>query len=280
MLDKKAVCCNFERAVDSYDTAAVLQAEVARRLGQRLDYIKCQPNYAIDIGSGTGYLSKDLLNRYPEANVIALDFAYNMARKSEQQGDNQRKPYAVCADAEELPIKAQSIDLVVSNLMLHWSNDPGKVLAGFHFMLAPNGLLLFTTFGPDTLTEIRESWKEVDNTPHTNDFFDMHEIGDALLSAGFIDPVTDREVITMTYANIRQLLLDLKQIGSSNTHRERNKGLTGKDKFSRFEKAYEQFRTDDGLYPSTWEVIYGHAWVGEGVKLDNFETYIPIQPVG
>ena len=287
MLDKKATRQHFERAANSYDAAAVLQEEVARRISERLDYIKLQPKHVLDVGSGTGFLTKDLLKRYPKAQTIALDSALNMLKICKKQGGwvkylfnagklGLAKPKAVCADAEQLPFKPASIDLIVSSLMLQWSNDLAKTFAGFHSVLAPNGLLLFATFGPDTLKELRQSWAEVDDSPHTSAFIDMHEIGDALLQAGFINPVTDMEMITMTYADVRQLMRDIKNIGASNTDSQRSKGLMGKQKFKAFEQAYEQFKTAEGLYPATWEVIYGHAWVGEGIKLDNYEKIIPI----
>lgn len=279
MLDKKITRQHFEKAADSYDASAVLQREICKRMGERLDYIKLQPNAVLDAGCGTGFITKDLLKRYPKSKILALDLALNMARKTKQQGSWLRKPQLICADAEQLPLKAKSVELVISNLMIQWSNDLGKMFTGFHSVLKPNGLLLFSTFGPDTLKEMRESWSSVDDTPHTSSFVDMHEIGDALLKAGFINPVTDMEVITMTYSNVRQLMKDIKEIGASNTDSARSKGLMGKQKLKAFEKAYEQFKTADGLYPASWEIIYGHAWVGEGLKLDGFEKVIPIQPV-
>jgi malonyl-CoA O-methyltransferase len=200
-----------------------------------------------------------------------------MAQKSRKLGGWFKKPHAICADAEKLPLKPESVDLIVSNLMLQWSNDLSKTFTGFHSILAPNGLLLFSTFGPDTLKEMRQSWQVVDDSPHTSAFVDMHDIGDALLQAGFINPVTDMEIITMTYSSVRQIMKDIKNIGATNTQSERNKGLMGKQKLKDFEQAYEQFKNSDGLYPATWEVIYGHAWVGEGIKLDNFDKVIPIQ---
>jgi malonyl-CoA O-methyltransferase len=279
MFDKKNTRQHFENAADSYDAAAVLQLEIAKRMGERLDFIKLQPKAVLDVGCGTGFITKDLLKRYPKSKVIALDLALNMTRKTKELGGWLRKPKLVCADAEHLPIKPESMDLIVSNLMIQWSNDLSKMFTGFHNVLKPNGLLLFSTFGPDTLKEMRESWSSVDDTPHTSSFVDMHEIGDALLKAGFINPVTDMELITMTYSNVRQLMKDIKEIGASNTDSERSKGLMGKQKLKAFEEAYEQFKTADGLYPATWEVIYGHAWVGEGFKLDEFAKFIPIQPV-
>ena len=279
MFDKHITRMHFERAANSYDGAAVLQREIAKRMGDRLDYIKQQPKRVLDVGSGTGFITKDLLKRFPKADVIALDIAHSMASKSMEQGSWLRKPKAICADAEYLPLKEDSIDFVISSLMLQWSNDLNKAFTGFHYVLAPNGLLLFSTFGPETLKEIRQSWSEVDNQPHTSNFADMHEIGDALLQAGFQDPVTDMEMITMTYANVRQLMRDIKQIGASNTDSHRSKGLMGKAKLKAFENAYEQFKTADGLYPASWEIIYGHAWVGEGLKIEGFEHVIPIKAI-
>ena len=228
MFDKKTTRLHFERAADTYDASAVLQKEIAKRLTERLDYIKHSPKTVLDVGSGTGFITQDLLKRYPKSSIFALDLAYSMARKSHQLGGWFRKPLAVCADAEQLPLKPDSIELLISSLMLQWSNDLKQTFTGFHSVLAPNGLLLFSTFGPETLREMRESWATVDNVPHTSNFLDMHEIGDALLQSGFINPVTDMEMITMTYANVRQLMRDIKQIGASNTHSERNKGLMGK----------------------------------------------------
>ncbi|MEB8433771.1 malonyl-ACP O-methyltransferase BioC [Cocleimonas sp. KMM 6892] len=279
MFDKKTTRLHFERAADTYDASAVLQKEVANRLSGRLDYIKHSPKTVLDVGSGTGFITQDLLKRYPKSSIVALDLAHSMASKSQQLGGWFRKPLAVCADAEQLPLKADSIDLIISSLMLQWSNDLKQTFAGFHSVLAPNGLLLFSTLGPETLREMRESWATVDNVPHTSHFLDMHEIGDALLQSGFINPVTDMEMITMTYTNVRQIMRDIKQIGANNSHSGRSKGLMGKQKLKAFETAYEQFKTDEGLYPATWEVIYGHAWVGEGLKLDNYDHFIPIQKV-
>jgi malonyl-CoA O-methyltransferase len=277
MLDKNTTRLHFERAADSYDAAAVLQREIATRLCERLDYIKFQPECALDVGCGTGFITQDLLTRYPKASIMALDIAWKMAQKSKKKGGVFRKVRAVCADAEQLPLKAHSIDLIISNLMLQWSNDLKQVFSGFHSVLAPNGLLLFSTFGPDTLKEMRQSWATVDDAPHTSTFADMHEIGDALLQAGFINPVTDMEMLTMTYANVRQLMRDIKNIGATNTDQQRSRGLMGKQKLKDFEAAYESFRMQDGLYPASWEIIYGHAWVGEGIKLDNYENVIPIK---
>lgn len=277
MLDKQITRKHFNRAADSYDAAAVLQREIASRLSERLALIKLQPKRALDVGSGTGFITRDLLKRYPKAEVISLDIALNMAKKSKSVGSWRRKPNVICGDAEALPLQADSVDLLMSNLMLQWSNDLEKTFSGFHYVIAPNGLLLFSTFGPDTLKEMRHSWATVDGGSHLSSFVDMHDVGDALLKTGFIDPVMDMEMITMTYANVRQLMRDIKNIGATNTDIARSKGLMGKQKLVDFERAYEQFKTADNLYPASWEVIYGHAWVGEGIKLEGYDKVIPIQ---
>ncbi|MCK5918765.1 MAG: malonyl-ACP O-methyltransferase BioC [Cocleimonas sp.] len=278
-LDKATVRNSFERAANSYDAAAVLQREVASRLLERLDYIKLQPSRALDLGCGTGTVTADLLKRYPKAQTVALDLALNMLNKTRLHGKGwlRKKPQCLCADAERLPLKDDSIDLLISNLMLQWSNDLPALFTGFQKVIAPNGLLMFTTFGPDTLKEMRESWAMVDNIPHTSQFIDMHDIGDALLQAGFSDPVMDMEIITMTYDSVRDVMRDIKNIGASNATQGRAKGLMGKQRLTDFEAAYERFKYSDGSYPATWEILYGHAWAPQGMKVDGFDKIIPIK---
>jgi malonyl-CoA O-methyltransferase len=289
LLDKAKVRKNFERAASTYDASAVLQKEIASRLLERLDYIRLQPKTVLDLGCGTGVITEDLLKRYPKADIIALDLALNMLKKTQQNSKGKfsnnwlsnnwlsNKPSCICADAERLPFKENALDLLVSNLMLQWSNDLQLVFNGFQRVIAPNGLLMFTTFGPDTLKEMRESWAAIDNTPHTSQFIDMHDIGDALLKAGFSDPVMDMEIITMTYDSVRDVMKDIKNIGASNAVQGRSRGLMGKQRLKAFEIAYQRFQQVDGCFPVTWEVLYGHAWAPEGLKVEGFEKIIPIQ---
>ncbi len=280
-LDKSKVRKSFDRAAKTYDAAAVLQQEVASRLLERLDYIRIQPNYVLDLGCGTGTITADMLKRYSKAQIISLDLAFNMLKKTQQHGKGwfNKKPYCVCADAEILPLKDDSIDLLVSNLMLQWTDDLETVFNGFKRIISPKGLLMFTTFGPDTLKEIRESWAKVDKMPHTSQFTDMHDIGDALLKAGFSDPVMDMEMMTMTYDSVLDVLRDIKNMGASNAVQGREKGLMGKQRLASFKRAYEHFKQLDNLYPVTWEVVYGHAWAPEGLKVDGYKKIIPVQQV-
>jgi malonyl-CoA O-methyltransferase len=276
LLDRRKTRLGFERAADTYDANAVLQREIANRLTERLDFIRMQPQTILDIGCGTGAVSEHLLNRYKKARIIGVDLALNMVQKTRQRGGWFRKPQGVCADAARLPFAQHSVDMLLSSLMLQWCNDLPGVFREFVQVLKPNGLLMFATFGPDTLKELRASWGTVDGYTHASQFVDMHDVGDALLQAGFRDPVVDMEIITLTYGDVRGLLRDLKGIGANNATYGRNHGLTGKARLQAFLQAYEQFRQKDGNYPATYEVVYGHAWAPQLLPSQRPEKFIPI----
>jgi malonyl-CoA O-methyltransferase len=164
-----------------------------------------------------------------------------------------------CGDAESLPLADKSIDLVVSSLMLHSSPSPDGVLAEFHRVLVPGGLLMFSSLGPDTLWELRESWLAVDNKVHVHAFFDMHDLGDALLRAGFHDVVMDAEHFGGQYPDVAALARELKCLGAANAACGSAKGLTTRGRFATLEQAYESYRKDETL-PASFEVVFGHAW--------------------
>jgi malonyl-CoA O-methyltransferase len=276
LLDKHKTRQGFERAAKTYDANALLQREIGARLLERLDLIKMQPETVLDLGCGTGMVSEHLLKRYKKARVIGVDLALNMVKKTRQRGGWFRKPQGVCADAASLPFQPQCADMLISNLMLQWCNDLPTVFGEWVQVLKPNGLLMFATFGPDTLKELRASWGQVDGFTHTSRFPDMHDVGDALLQAGFRDPVMDMEMITLTYADVRGLLRELKGIGANNATSGRNHGLTGKARLQACLQAYEYFRQEDGLYPATYEVVYGHAWAPTLLPSKLPEKFIPI----
>jgi malonyl-CoA O-methyltransferase len=259
-IDKRQLRRAFERAAQTYDASAVLQQEVGRRMLERLALIRLRPRQILDVGAGTGQGSQALLRRYRGARLIALDIALAMLGRVRARCGRLRRPALVCADAEALPIADGRIDLIYSNLTLQWCNDTERTLREFKRVLAPGGLLLFTTLGPDTLSELRQSWADADALPHVNRFLDLHDIGDALLRSGFSDPVMDRENLTLTYPDTRRLMQDLKQIGAQNKIQGRRRGLTGKQRLERFRQAYEAFRLPDGRLPASYEVLYGHAW--------------------
>lgn len=268
--DKARVRASFERAAASYDGAAVLQREVSDRMGERLQLIRHAPLTVLDAGCGTGYGAAALRARYPQARVIELDLAHAMllASRERQQAEAGflgrwlKKPAPqVCADIEALPLADASVDMIWSNLALQWLNEPDRVFAEFQRVLKPDGLLMFSTLGPDTLFELRTAFAGLDRATHVNQFIDMHDIGDALSRAGFAQPVMDMEKIVMTYGRVRDVMRDLKAIGAHNATAGRRQGLTGKHFWQQVEAAYEAFRRD-GVLPATYEVVYGHAWRG------------------
>ncbi len=260
--DKHLVRCSFGLAATHYDQAAALQLEVGNRLLQRLDLVRLQPRRVLDLGSGTGQSIDGLLSRYRKTRVVALDIALPMLQQARQRGRWLRRPGCICADAESLPFADNSFELVFSNLMLQWVEDLEAVFREVRRVLCPGGLWLFTSFGPDTLQELRASWSQVDGHVHVNRFVDMHDVGDILLQSGFSDPVMDVERITVTYRDAWQLMRELKQIGAHNVTAGRPRGLTGKGRIQKLLQAYEAFRLD-GVLPASYEIVNGHAWCND-----------------
>jgi malonyl-CoA O-methyltransferase len=258
-IDKASARRSFDRAAPGYDAVAVLQREIGNRLLERLDYVRLAPKSILDLGCGTGQAIAPLMRRYPKARLIALDFAAGMLRLARRRGTWLKRPWCVCADAETLPLADQCVDLVVSNATLQWCNDLDRTFRELLRILSPGGLLMFTSFGPDTLMELRAAWATVDGHAHVSPFADMHEVGDGLVRARFADPVMDAERIILTYVQVRDLMRDLKVLGASNATAARPRGLTGPRRLAAVEAAYEAYRRD-GRLPATYEVVYGHAW--------------------
>jgi malonyl-CoA O-methyltransferase len=262
ILDRSRIRKAFDKAAGSYDEAAVLQKEVCARLLEKLDIVRLTPDWILDAGTGTGESVGVLQEKYGNANLILLDLSERMLEKAVEQSALPEMTHAVCGDIESLPFSDKSVDLVFSNLALQWCNDVGKALAEFKRVLKPGGLLMFSTFGPDTLKELRASWQQIDHAVHVNAFIDMHDIGDGLLHMGFADPVMEAETITVNYSEVDGLMQDLRAIGANATASGRRQGLLTTNMLSRLRDAYESFRHDDGL-PASYEVIYGHAWVAD-----------------
>ncbi len=248
----------FNRASPGYDAAAVLQGETRNLLLERLQLTDLEPRLILDAGAGTGIASRELKRRYPKARVLAVDSAERMLKAAAARSSWLRPLARVCADAARLPLPGASVDLVFSNFMLPWS-DPDRLFAEFRRVLAPRGLLTFTTLGPDTLRELRGAWARVDPRPRVHAFIDMHDLGDALVRAGFAEPVLDVERYTLEYADLARLAADLKALGQVNALAGRPRGLTGPRTFEAMRSAYEAHRRD-GRLPATYEVIFGQAW--------------------
>ena len=278
-IDKPAARRAFERAAAGYDSVAVLQKEMATRLLERLNYVRLAPRTILDLGAGTGLAVDDLQRRYRQARVLALDFAFPMLRLARRRGSLLRRPTCLCADAEALPLAEGSIDFIFSNATLQWCNDLDRTFVELRRVLAPGGLLMFTTFGPDTLRELRAAWAQADGHGHVSPFLDMHDVGDALVRAGFEGPVMDAEQLTLTYQDLGGLINDLRGLGARNATRERSRGLTGKSRWAAMRAAYEVHR-HEGRLPATYEVVYGHAWAPlQRVAADGSVT-LPLTAIG
>jgi malonyl-CoA O-methyltransferase len=248
----------FERAAPSYEGAAVLHAQVRAELLERLGLTTLKPAVVLDLGAGTGQSSRALVERYPQALVVALDWALPMLQAARRRQPWLKRFARLGADAARLPLRSGSVDLIVSNLLLQWC-DPDAVFAEMRRVITPNGLVTFTSFGPDTLKELRRAWTAVDAAPHVHPFIDMHDLGDALVRAGFAQPVLDVERYTLSYADFDKLGADLKALGATNALRGRRRGLTGRSALASLRAAYERER-QDGRLPATFEVVYAHAW--------------------
>lgn len=291
-LDLTAVRRAFDQAAAHYDAHAVLQREVCDRLLERLDFVSLNPATVLDLGAGTGYGLERLRLRYPAAGLVALDIAPAMLTVARERFprpgwlDRARAlfpatggagvPQFVCADMAAMPLAANSVQLVWSSLALQWAQDLEATLKGIHRTLAPGGLLMFATFGPDTLKELRAAFAEIDATPHVNRFTDLHDVGDMLVHAGFAHPVMEMEMLTLTYADLKAVMRDLKGIGAHNAAADRRRGLLGKSAWNRLEAAYESNRIE-GRLPATFEVIYGHAWAGDKLTREDGRQVIQMK---
>ncbi len=248
---KLTIARNFSQAANTYDQASVLQKEVGSRLLERLDLIRLNPSTILDLGSGTGFTSKILSQKYPDAIVLNTDIAEGMVNFARLTNTSSNQ-YYLCGDGDYLPIKTHSVDFVFSNCALQWFFMPQMVFKEIHRVLKPEGLLLFSTFGPDTLKELRESLATLGSEEQADPFIDMHNIGDMLLQEKLLDPVMDMEKITLTYKNIIELIRDLKLTGSHYVDIPSN--------FNQLLKCYEKYQDPKQRLPATFEVIYGHAW--------------------
>ncbi|TRZ97994.1 MAG: methyltransferase domain-containing protein [Rhodocyclaceae bacterium] len=269
---------DFAAAAGSYESAAVLAREVGARMAARLDLVKISPQRVADIGCATGDGIRELYRRYGTATrgklAIAIDYALPMLRVVRKriprlQGLMGRGPRLINADVRALPLAANTLGLVWSNLVLHWLDDPLPALRELHRVLEVGGLLSFATLGPDTLKELRDASASVGaggpclpgmalRAPATaKRFLDMHDLGDMLVAAGFGDPVMDMEVITLTYATPRAFLADQRHLGVRDA-------LLGRQAWRDWRRLFKAWPRDaDGRLPATFEIVYGHAWKPE-----------------
>ena len=274
LFDARQVRRAFSRSAGSYDAAAQLQHAVEARLLESLDYLddpalqRKPPQRVLDLGCGTGRASIAMQTRWPKAEIVSLDLALPMLQQARAvskaatgwlSNPFARRPMQVCADARALPLADASIDVLFSNLCLQWVEDLDALFAGFRRVLKPQGLLLVSTFGPETLWELRDAFAQADEAPHVSPFADIAGFGDALVRAGFHQPVLDREIETTHYSDLAALMRELRAIGATNALASRRHTLTGRTRFAAAAQAYEPHRDAHGL-PATWETLSAMAW--------------------
>ena len=254
-LDRRTARRRFERAAPTYGAASRLEAEIGARMLERLDYLKIAPRRILDAGSGPSREARGLASRYARPQIISLDFSPAMLRAGRSKFGFFRKEKLLCADLTQLPLASGTIDLAWSNMALHWVSEPLAAFKEFIRVLAPEGLLMFSSLGPDTLKELRVAA----GATRVHEFIDMHDLGDMLVAAGFSAPVMDMEVLTFTYEHADALLADLRAGGQTNARADRPRGLSGKG-------FLKKLRASAGTR-GTFEVVYGHAWKGVPRKL-------------
>ncbi|MET0291321.1 MAG: malonyl-ACP O-methyltransferase BioC [Steroidobacteraceae bacterium] len=274
-LERSTVGRAFDRASSRYEAAARLQASVRATLLERVDELTTgvAPTVIVDVGAGTGVATAALRKRFRRARVIALDLAPGMLAEAGKHRRWWRSFDRVRADAGQLPFADHSVDVLFSSLMLQWFDDPALVFAEAARVLKPGGLLAFSTFGPETLRELRNAWAEADpEGVHVNRFIDVHDLGSALQRTGFAEPVLDVDRHRQSCADVFELLRGLQAIGAHNVNAGRARTLTGRQRFGTMVAAYERARAPTGL-PATWEVVYGIAWAGHAR-----ESALRVQP--
>jgi len=274
-LDRALLRARFERTAATCDDAAVLTREIGRRMDERLDYIRVIPQRIADLGCGGGEDLTLLAKRYPQAARFGVDFALSRLRRARGKTagwknllpfNRRAATHWIGGDLTALPFKSAILSMIWSNLTLHWLADPLPAMKEMHRTLETGGVLMFSTFGPDTLKELRAALPTTQGE-RIHRFIDMHDLGDALLQAGFCDPVMDMEILTLTYADIDSLFSDLRRAGDNNAAGRRPRGLSGKTAWAQARTRLETLRKENRI-PATFEIVYGHAWKAAPTSTD------------
>lgn len=257
LFQRNAVRRHFSRAATSYLEAAALQKEVEARLLEQSEYLENPPQRVLDLGTGPGRAAGVLKKRWPKAEVVAMDLSLSMLRQVPKQTRFWRPVKRVCADALQLPLQDRSFDLVFSSLCLQWVHPLPQALREIRRVLKPDGMLVFTTFGPDTLLELRNAYLACELEPAVSPFAAIQQVGDALQGAGFTRNVLDREIYTLDYPDLRALMRELQAIGATDARTTRARGLMGKNSWQALDAAYPRM---NGRAVSSWEVIAAMAF--------------------
>ena len=264
MLNQKDIRRRFERAAHSFDAADFVHAATRNGLLTRLQPLLIDAKTIVDLGAATGAANRPLLKRFKGASVVSIDLAHGMLREARDKKKWLSKVSFIQADAVQLPLKSESVDLVFSNLLLPWVDDQSRLFDEVARVLKKGGVFAFATLGPDSLQEIGRAWRQVDDGRHVHHFLDMHHLGDGLVAAGLRDPVLDVDRLAIRYKDSRRLFEDLTAVGARNSLRERAPGLTGRQRFGTM---IASLNDGEGDIELELELVFGHCW-GGGPKID------------
>lgn len=258
LADPGAARRSFDRASASFESADFIHSEARRRLLQRLQLARIAPRVVVDLGAATCKGAESLARRFAEARILAVDTSLPMLNRGRARWESRKQVFPLAADAQRLPLPSASIDLMFANLLLPWCSTE-HVLSEAARVLADGGRLMFSTFGPDTLREVREAWRGLDDRLHVHGFFDMHDVGDLVVRAGLSEPVMDVDRLNVTYAGLHSLIEDLRACGAVNVAVGRRSTLTGPKRWQGFVNALESQQRGDRI-SVTVELVFGEAW--------------------
>ena len=271
--DRRAALIRLRRASATFDDVDAVHSEARARLLARLPLFRLDPRRILDLGAATGKASVELAALYPDASILAVDLSWHMACRSGARRRRHDRVSAITGDAERLPLRDGSIDLVFANLLLPWCG-PGEVFREAARVLRDGGLLLFGTVGPDTLREVRQAWSEVDDGLHVHGFVDMHDLGDLAVRSGLAEPVLDVDRLKVLYPNVDALVAELRACGATNVAHGRRRQLTGRARWRAFRERLAALSViDGGKLSISVELIFGQAWgTGGGAVRATLET--------
>ncbi len=255
--DKVKIRQSFAAASATYDGAAELQRTVGKALLASV-FAETFTGRVLDLGCGTGFVTAELLSVNSNQSMIAVDIAMGMLNATRSKLINHNNVSYVCADAEYLPIAASTMDAVVSNLALQWCRNLEAVFADLKRVIKPGGQLVFSTFGPQTLQELKTAWATVDDFSHVNEFYTVAELEVFLRQAGFRQLQIESRTYVSSYDSVLDLMHELKAIGAQNVIGERSKTITTKLQLQKMITAYETHRVNSRI-PATYECVFVQA---------------------
>jgi len=245
----------FDAAASTYNEAAFVQSQAGMELIKKLNKIKIIPNIIADIGSGTGYLAKQLVIEFSDSTVACVDFSENMLAEARHYAEYKNISY-INSDFDYLPFKSNSLDLICSNFALQWSLNLPQTFFELSRILKAEGYLLFSTLGPSTLHELRDCWKRIDADSHVNHYSDLESIKKHLEDNNIKIIEIESRIMTMYFSDIINIMRNLKSVGANYVIDKKSKSMMTPKKLELLAGYYENYRNSINLLPVSYEVIY------------------------